>query len=1268
VNPIDLETARRLIDFSGGAEALGPLAETQIQGATALQNMIADPVISMGYLADEVGMGKTYIALGVVAMLRYFNPMLRVLYICPSRNVQEKWQREYKSFIRTNVRVNQGRIRNREGQPAAPYLSCRNVNELLHGVSSGYYADYFIGKDSFSMGLSDDKPTLRRKRDELKKLVSAYEWKGAIGTKHDVKEQYARALNYILPTFDLVVIDEAHNFKHDFESSDRNRVLSGVLGFRDVDGYITRARHALLLSATPYDRNLNQLRNQLAMVGRLDLLPEDVDEQDQPRVRDCLGRFMVRRLNRLPVNGRELTRNMYRREWRKGDKAEINLEMDEQKLVTALVQKKVGEMFARQTESPSFQTGLLASFESFAESAGSQPVVFDGDSADKEQADARDRNIIGRLADSYVERGLGRALPHPKMDAVVKRHSAAIFEEAKKQLIFVRRVKSVNELKHKFDDAYNDWIKKHIDEVLSGHKQERQLLDRIFQRYRKISSKRDDETLGGEIELIEDDSEVSIPAKSDTFYAWFFRGETLREVQPLLNVGDASYPAPDAVRIGLAAKNQVLVNLLEPNWAWYICRHANLDMDVLLDQYGGEIAKRAGHYVSGRLAEDHLEEFQACQTAFIRCVIDHHGAAYLEPLYEHLAMTWIPNPIKNVDRAQLSERLHAPTLYTELEEAGLAGEIIPYQKKLWVLLEQGGNVAVGLTYFDIHKAMLALLLRTAHGVIDIYLTRLMQGSGNLTSKSRTRWLRDFVRLLKKQKENRGFSTYLEFSRLAKHFELIVKNNIPGIFDLPRDEYARFLQTSLNPVSPIIGASGDTSGRSSQARKFRMPGYPLALVSTDVFQEGEDLHTFCDSVVHYGLSGSPVSIEQKTGRVDRVGSMVQRRLMALERHAEDDEFIQVTFPHVKQSIEVLQVRQICHNLNAFIESLHDVAAADNFSNDEINIEEALQLKEEVPDQILTELTSPYTPDVAEQNEFRAVNDVEKNDLRRKEEIEYIDGLIDKKIKNDASVFVRSDLKKNVYDIPDDKTILRLGSAKSSGELLLTLRRHADPHDYQLGDRASLLKLMSRISWRAFHRTIAIERSDAKGCYQLYFDAEMLVGGSELTQEAEINRLFERMDIEHDPDGYSADLPSTIMSCVDSIHEDIVIRVDRSGETKLRIEQEGGVTILVFELGGAQVHRTQRVRLFASDQRCIFISNATSPDYARRLSPQDILRHTWLRNRRIDLVEFVIDSTKALVGRVVHPAQNMAWDEFIYCAYTLAVETDDLKYLLNQADTH
>ena len=45
MNPIDLETARRLIDFSGGDDSLKSLAEMQIKGAVALQNMIVDPEI-----------------------------------------------------------------------------------------------------------------------------------------------------------------------------------------------------------------------------------------------------------------------------------------------------------------------------------------------------------------------------------------------------------------------------------------------------------------------------------------------------------------------------------------------------------------------------------------------------------------------------------------------------------------------------------------------------------------------------------------------------------------------------------------------------------------------------------------------------------------------------------------------------------------------------------------------------------------------------------------------------------------------------------------------------------------------------------------------------------------------------------------------------------------------------------------------------------------------------------------------------------------------
>ena len=1268
MNPIDLETARRLIDFSGGDITLKPLSEMQIEGAVALQNMIVEPEVGFAYLADEVGMGKTYIALGVVAMLRYFDPMLRVLYICPSRNVQEKWGREYKSFIRNNVRVSQGRIRTREGRPAAPYINCRNIIDLLDHAASGYYVDFFIGKDSFSMSLSEDESSWQQKLDQLKTIIPAHEWDGVIKHKHEVKEQYARALNYILPTFDLVVIDEAHNFKHDLDSSDRNQVLSGVLGFREGDGYIPRARHALLLSATPYDRNLTQLRNQLNMVGRLDLLPEEIENDDQEKIRAYLSRFMVRRLNILSVNGEKLTRNMYRREWRKGQNAEIQLETDEQKLVTALVQKKVGEMLESQSKSPSFQAGLLASFESFAESTRSPPVEFDGDRADKLQNDARDRHVIGQMADNYVEYGLGRTLPHPKMDSVVKHLSYSIFDKAKKQLVFVRRVKSVNEIKDKLDDTYNQWIKRYIDDELDSHDALREMLDKIYQSYGNVSKYRDDSVLGGELDAEVDGSDKSLPAKNDTFYAWFFRGEPIKEASSQLSVDGVTYPTPDSVRKGLSVRNQVIVTLLEPNWAWYLCQCEGLNLVDILDEYGDDIAANAGQYISGRVAEDYLEIFQACQIAFIQWMKDHHGATYLTPLYDHMVLTRLEKPILTIDKGKLVKQLTTVTLYTELVSSGMDELIIPYQKKLYNALKENAVVSHGLQRFDIHKILLSFVLRTAHGIIDIYLARLKQGPGNLTTESRGQWIRDFVASLVSQKGQNGFSTYYELVQLAAHLELIIKNNIPGILELNRDEYPTYLRQMLNPVSPVIGASGETSGRSSQARKFRMPGYPLALITTDVFQEGEDLHTFCDSVVHYGLSGSPISFEQKTGRVDRVGSVAQRRLMALERQAEEEEYIQVTFPYVKESIEVLQIRQICKNLNEYIESLHDISTKEQSTNDIVNVDAGLECKEEVPDQILTMLYSPYSPTVVEQNEYHTAELIDANEKCRNKEVEHVLDLINTELEERDVEGLCYYLQEDYREIPDARVAIRLSSAKASGELLLSLTRHAEPSIYQIDDIKMLIKLMRDISWLTLHRTFAIECSDRKGCYQVFLNAEMLVGGSDMTQHDDIKRIFERMDLRHDPRHYKKELSNEIIAYLSSINENTPIPVDRTGKTKLRVIIDEGQTKLLFVFSGVQVQRTQCVELYEYNGRCIFMSNATKPGYIKRQSVQDVIKYTWIRNRNVDLVEFVVDPASAIVGRVVHPVADMQWDEFIYCAYTLAVETDGLEYLLNKRDVH
>ena len=74
---------------------------------------------------------------------------------------------------------------------------------------------------------------------------------------------------------------------------------------------------------------------------------------------------------------------------------------------------------------------------------------------------------------------------------------------------------------------------------------------------------------------------------------------------------------------------------------------------------------------------------------------------------------------------------------------------------------------------------------------------------------------------------------------------------------------------------------------------------MVIIATDVLQEGEDLHTFCSDVIHYGIAWTPTAIEQKTGRVDRVGSLTSRRLMKLDKINENDK-LQVYFPYIKDT--------------------------------------------------------------------------------------------------------------------------------------------------------------------------------------------------------------------------------------------------------------------------------------------------------------------------------------------------------------------------------
>ena len=63
------------------------------------------------------------------------------------------------------------------------------------------------------------------------------------------------------------------------------------------------------------------------------------------------------------------------------------------------------------------------------------------------------------------------------------------------------------------------------------------------------------------------------------------------------------------------------------------------------------------------------------------------------------------------------------------------------------------------------------------------------------------------------------------------------------------------------------------------------------------QEGLDLQVECKRVFHYDLEWNPASLEQRVGRIDRIGSLVSKL-----RQQEKDVTLDVYYPYLKNTID------------------------------------------------------------------------------------------------------------------------------------------------------------------------------------------------------------------------------------------------------------------------------------------------------------------------------------------------------------------------------
>ncbi len=145
----------------------------------------------------------------------------------------------------------------------------------------------------------------------------------------------------------------------------------------------------------------------------------------------------------------------------------------------------------------------------------------------------------------------------------------------------------------------------------------------------------------------------------------------------------------------------------------------------------------------------------------------------------------------------------------------------------------------------------------------------------------------------------------ELAERAKRRMVLREHESSDEPDNPLDEYLRAVSVYSKPrrleradeddveeetddgsyrVMPLVRmVNGETKPetRDRLMLAFNSPLFPEILVSSSVMGEGVDLHRFCRHVLHHDLCWNPSTLEQRTGRLDRVGCKAEVCLRPIE---------------------------------------------------------------------------------------------------------------------------------------------------------------------------------------------------------------------------------------------------------------------------------------------------------------------------------------------------------------------------------------------------
>lgn len=916
-NPLKPEDVEQLVDLTVVDDSsTQSMATMQREGVAALYNILCKH--DFAYLADEVGMGKTYQALSLTAIVWNEKPDAHVLFISPRANLQTKWHDDYRRFFSSNYRRPQGLGDDRAvsvllGTPIHEPMLFENLRSWAPTIGLPQRIAPFLRHTSFTRPVyvtgqdTADVDALWGRTENRLHTWGLFDVRqppalGPDNASRELNLAFAKALNRKLasesaagdPFFDLVIVDEAQALRNPLNQT--NQVL-----FSALQGNV---RKWLFMSATPAHsgpRDIPTILNHYPRYPGADdvLEPELAEAGDLQPMQSALEAFMVRRQRRYLTAA---SRTVGKHEYREHDKDRWAIQHNKMSalgtLAMGLVQKELVRLMAGRNNR--YRIGFLSSFESLQSSIGrTHPIASEEDGPEapnasrewegshdtESESDAPDSNFVNRLSEDFKDR-FGLPLPHPKVDALVEQVAPLAFGTAeisggRKFLIFTRRVSTVHALRDRLTRRYIESIEDRVQRCWG------QQLDWSGSNVGHEGSGEDesDESIRPEDAAVESDEEYESPmrlAMSQARKGWLFRyRQTFRAT----------------------GRNALF---FEDGWLLRLCRAGKQDPQEAASRVPYEIWAESwtAAHSGGARPQQHravrvrylaMQGIDRCPKAFglSEAQAKPWKAAYSAALHDHIQrVPAAPDP------HPVPELFSHPTLWTLWDECFPTGDLALPGADVSDI--DGDCGAEALCQRQVARTILGQNLRLTDTLLDLFFADQAASRDDVSA-----FPRRFVEWLASD-DSASRRLRNDCAQWLAHLRLIVDSCLEGAGHdwrhLARSEHWE----QLRDLSPVLGVTGGGGAHRRATQQFRTPSLPRVIVCTDTFKEGVDLHLFCDHVLHYGVAWTAGDLEQRVGRVDRYFSQIERRLST---GAPPDVALNVGYPHLEASLERGQVERV-----------------------------------------------------------------------------------------------------------------------------------------------------------------------------------------------------------------------------------------------------------------------------------------------------------------------------------------------------------------------